>query len=160
MITGFVNSDTIIRDIAYINFKRNEEKADWLKGLAKKKFAFLWEYPYYLFKKLIFDKIGLYATSPARVLTSVVVVYFFFTLVYLVVPYFSETAKVTPLMDDMSFINRLLTTMYYSAITFFTVGYGEMLPTGFLRFFASIEGFLGVFMMSYFTVAFARKILR
>jgi len=29
-----------------------------------------------------------------------------------------------------------------------------------LRFVAGIEGFIGVFMMAYFTVAFARKVLR
>jgi len=50
--------------------------------------------------------------------------------------------------------------LYYSAITFFTVGYGDYFALGWIKLFAVIEGFCGVFLMSYFTVAFVRKILR
>jgi hypothetical protein len=50
--------------------------------------------------------------------------------------------------------------VYYSAITFFTIGYGDYFAEGYLKPFAAFEGFTGVFLMSYFTVAFVRKILR
>ena len=50
--------------------------------------------------------------------------------------------------------------VFASSITFFTIGYGECTPLGFLKIISPIEGFTGVFLMSYFTVAFVRKILR
>jgi len=40
------------------------------------------------------------------------------------------------------------------------VGYGDCSPVGLFKFLSPIEGFIGVFLMSYFTVAFVRKILR
>ncbi|MEK6617054.1 MAG: ion channel [Bacteroidota bacterium] len=49
---------------------------------------------------------------------------------------------------------------YYSAITFLTIGYGDCLPIGHIHWLAPIEGWMGVVMMSYFMVAFVRKILR
>jgi hypothetical protein len=45
-------------------------------------------------------------------------------------------------------------------ITMGTIGYGDYFPHGSLKFVAALEGFSGVFLMSYFTVAFVRKILR
>jgi len=146
-------------DSAYVQFKRNEEKAILKEAVQKYKYTYLWQYPFYLFKKLVFDKVGLYATSPFRVLKSVIYVYLIFTLIYIVAPLISDAQVLSP-DEPGTFLNTILSTCYYSAITFFTVGYGEFLPTGILRFFAAIEGFFGVFMMSYFTVAFARKILR
>ncbi|HUW04934.1 MAG TPA: ion channel, partial [Williamwhitmania sp.] len=51
-------------------------------------------------------------------------------------------------------------SLYHSAITFFTIGYGDFYPSGPLRIVCGVEGFVGVFLMAYFTVAFVRKILR
>jgi hypothetical protein len=49
---------------------------------------------------------------------------------------------------------------YFSLITFATVGYGDITPTGIAKLLAATEGFFGVFMMSAFAVTFARKLLR
>jgi hypothetical protein len=49
---------------------------------------------------------------------------------------------------------------YHSAITFLTIGYGDHYPYGSIRWVSSMEGFFGLFLMSYFTVAFVRKVLR
>lgn len=51
-------------------------------------------------------------------------------------------------------------SFYHSAITFFTIGYGDFVPVGAIRLFCGFEGFIRVFLMAYFTVAFVRKILR
>jgi hypothetical protein len=51
-------------------------------------------------------------------------------------------------------------SLYYSGITFLTIGYGDYFAWGILKPVAVLEGFSGVFLMSYFTVAFVRKILR
>jgi len=57
-------------------------------------------------------------------------------------------------------LSELAVSFYHSAITFLTIGYGDYSPWGAVRVISSIEGFVGLFLMSYFTVAFVRKILR
>lgn len=146
-------------DLAYIQFKRNEQKADLQKALSKSKMNAIIQYPLYFFKLIVFDRMGLYATSPSRVITSLILIYFSFSTIHFICPYFMNTG-ISCLPTDAGFFERLLNTFYYSIITFTTVGYGDCSPYGFLRFVASFEGFVGPFMMSYFTVAFARKILR
>ncbi len=146
-------------DEAYIMFKRFEAKS-WLTeqqekgGIAK----IVCHIPNG-FQWLVFDKIGLYATSPGRVLLSVVVFWFFFGLLY----FFTELSgmgKTVSAVGNPDHLSILLQSFYHSAITFFTIGYGDVYPMGLSRVFSGIEGFMGVFMMSYFTVAFVRKVLR
>ncbi|MBN2520628.1 MAG: two pore domain potassium channel family protein [Bacteroidales bacterium] len=149
----------IDEDKAYVEFKRNEAKAYLRRNIRKGKMNKLWAYPSYLFGKLIFDKMGLYATDPFRVIFSVIVVYTIFSLIYGLAPLFTNAEVITSLPPEQT-LGIILRGFYISAITFFTIGYGDYLPLGFLRAVAGIEGFCGVFMMSYFTVAFVRKILR
>lgn len=146
-------------DLAYIEFKRYEQRSIFKSALEKSRISALWQYPLFGFKTVIFDKMGLYATSPMRVFTSLLLVYLFFSLLHLISPLFFNTS-ISCIDADSSISYRMVTTFYYSLITFTTVGYGDCYPVGFLRIVAAIEGFLGPFMMSYFTVAFARKILR
>lgn len=146
-------------DLAYIEFKRYEQRSVLKSALEKSRISALWQYPLFGFKTVIFDKMGLYATSPMRVFTSLLLVYVFFSLLHLISPLFFNTS-ISCIDADSSISYRMVTTFYYSLITFTTVGYGDCSPVGFLRIVAAIEGFFGPFMMSYFTVAFARKILR
>jgi len=55
---------------------------------------------------------------------------------------------------------RLGNCLYFSAVTFATVGYGDLHPVHWARVAGAVEGLLGVFIMAVFTVAFARKIIR
>jgi hypothetical protein len=146
-------------DEAYIMFKRYEAKS-WLTE-QKEKGGILKPVSYipYSFQWLVFDKIGLYATSPGRVLLSVVLFWIFFGSVYYAIDLsgFGSTVSSVGNPDNMS---PLLQSFYHSAITFFTIGYGDVYPKGLSRIISGLEGFMGVFMMSYFTVAFVRKVLR
>jgi hypothetical protein len=146
-------------DKAYVEFKRNESKAILTESIRKKKISVLWQLPSYGFKKLVFDWMGLYATSPVRVVFSNIVMIFFFALLFTILPYFANTSLTTINPDD-PFWTKFWTAAYYTGITYFTVGYGEIVPIGILRLVADLTAFIGVFMMSYFTVAFVRKILR
>jgi hypothetical protein len=69
-------------------------------------------------------------------------------------------AIVTTITPDLNHQHDFFNAFYYSAITFFTIGYGDYFADGYLKPIAAFEGFSGVFLMSYFTVAFVRKILR
>ena len=50
--------------------------------------------------------------------------------------------------------------LYFSLVTFTTLGYGDFHAIGAMRFLAGAESFLGVILMSLFTVIVARKIIR
>lgn len=147
-------------DKAYIWYKRFELKADVEYAVEKNPRNALWAYPTAFSKWLLFDKIGLYATEPIRVLFSVLVIYSLFSLLYLVMPLVADTYIDTGGGDLLQGLHPVAKAFYYSAITFLTVGYGEYYPVGILRLFASIEGYVGVFLMGYFSVAFVRKVLR
>jgi hypothetical protein len=100
---------------------------------------------------------GLYATSPARVIVSILVVQVIFALLYSLFTIIgigdvTSGFEVEPVL--------FLKSLYICVITFFTIGYGEFVPIGYSRVLSSLLGFMGVFLMSYFTVAFVRKILR
>jgi hypothetical protein len=146
-------------DSAYVEFKRNELDADLEDAIKENPISRIWKYPSYAFQWLVFDKVGLYATNPLRVLTSMVFGYIFFSLLYIILPYFVD-AKIVSSLGDPDKIGPIAVSFYHSAITFFTIGYGDYYPSGFFRFLSGLEGFVGLFLMSYFTVAFVRKILR
>lgn len=147
-------------DRAYIWYKRFELKADVEYSIKNNPVSALWAYPIAFSKWLLFDKIGLYATEPLRVLFSVSVIYTLFSVLYLVLPLVADTYIDTGGGEVLENMNPVGKAFYYSAITFLTIGYGEFYPVGIMRFFASLEGYVGVFLMGYFSVAFVRKVLR
>lgn len=149
-------------DEAYVLFKRYEAKANLHLKKNRKPHRSLYALIQYAFQWLVFDKMGRYATDPMRVLLSMVIVYLLFTVVYWVLPFFSDTDIVSSLFEagDPRDLSSMQKAFYHSAITFLTIGYGDYYPSGIIRWISSIEGFTGLFMMSYFTVAFVRKILR
>ncbi len=146
-------------DKAYIEFKRLELKAWKEEKIKQNKWNALWVYPSMWSEWLLFDLMGLYATDPLRVLISTFVVYVFFSLLFWMMPFFMDTAIVSSLGDPDK-LSSFEVSFYHSAITFLTIGYGDYYPSGFFRWLSNIEGFVGVFFMSYFVVAFVRKILR
>jgi hypothetical protein len=146
-------------DEAYIMFKRYEAKSWLTEQQEKGGIAKIVSHIPNSFQWLVFDKIGLYATSPGRVLLSVVVFWFCFGSLYYLIDLLG-LGKTISAVGNPDKLSTLLQSFYHSGITFFTIGYGDVYPTGLSRLFSGLEGFMGVFMMSYFTVAFVRKVLR
>ncbi|GAB1622551.1 ion channel [Agarivorans albus] len=50
--------------------------------------------------------------------------------------------------------------LYYSVVTFTTLGYGDFTPVGLSRMFAAIEAFSGSFIIALFVVVFVKKMTR
>jgi len=146
-------------DEAYIMFKRYEAKSWLTEQQEKGGIAGIVSHVPNSFQWLVFDKIGLYATSPGRVLFSVVVFWFFFGFLYFLID-ISGLGNTVSAVGNPDKMSTLVQSFYHSAITFFTIGYGDVYPVGLSRVVSGLEGFMGVFMMSYFTVAFVRKVLR
>lgn len=145
-------------DRAYVMFKRLESRSELKETLNRKKgIEALPAYASYGFRWLVFDAAGQYATNPIRVLFTMLVSYLVFSLVYLFMMIFSRSDIVAAVDDRLTLVAK---AFYHSAITFLTIGYGDHYPYGAIRWMSGIEGFVGLFLMSYFTVAFVRKILR
>lgn len=113
------------------------------------------------FKKLgyyIIDNIGKYGTSPFRVFNAMIVTIMSFGFV------FSDYISITEIATKEELhqgYNGLIQGVYFSLITFLTIGYGDISPINTITaFLAGVEGFAGLFLMSYFTVAIVRKTLR
>lgn len=53
-----------------------------------------------------------------------------------------------------------LDSLYFSMVTFTTLGYGDYHAVGLFRFMAAIESFIGAALMALFTVIVARNIIR
>jgi uncharacterized protein YjbI with pentapeptide repeats len=152
---------------------------------------FLWIYFRYVFlEKFILDICTGYFTKPLKVFLAIPSTIIIFALIYCVSPdknhnsfgiqhNFSLDSKSYNeiLWEDVNFsikdlnINEkekiglyrknLYKSMYFSAITFSTIGYGDYQPVGlWTMFFAAIEGIIGVLLMSTFLVTLTRKYLR
>lgn len=62
--------------------------------------------------------------------------------------------------DGQAVENTFGDAFYFSLVTFTTLGYGDFHAIGNMRFLAGAESFMGVVLMSLFTVIVARKIIR
>ncbi len=150
-------------DQAYVEFKRAESKSILESSKQKKLIPRIWSKISYFFQLLVFDKVGLYATNPIRVLLSMTVIYLAFSILFIVLQLTTADSSIISSLfsaGDPRDLGLFEKSFYHSAITFLTIGYGDYYPEGFIRWLSAIEGFLGLFLMSYFTVAFVRKILR
>ena len=104
------------------------------------------------------EKISCYCTDPLRVLIVAFIVIFAFAGIF----YLPAILHFVP--DTVKFGDNYQGSwgcLYHSIITFFTIGYGDSRPLGtFGLILTGLEGFIGVFLMSLFTVSFVRKMLR
>lgn len=57
-------------------------------------------------------------------------------------------------------LSGLYRTLYFSVVTFSTLGYGDIYPVGFLKAFAATEAFIGLVVTAIFAVSLARKLFR
>jgi len=148
-------------DKAYVEFKRYEAKSKFKCEEETRLFNKIFNKLFFPFKWLIADFIGEYGTNPMRILASLVLSIIFFGAVY-----YLCGAGIENFGIGLGILQKIGTSLYYSAITSFTVGYGDISPTkfgahqGLVEALSCFEAFFGLFLMAYFTVAFSRKVLR
>jgi hypothetical protein len=57
-------------------------------------------------------------------------------------------------------VSALLNSIYFSVVTFTTLGYGDITPIGLSRLIAAIEAFCGSFSLALFVVVFVKRMTR
>ncbi len=157
-------------DLAYVEFKRCQLQGRYLQEIVRLRNT---DYPHFtrffgtaLLKVrkgmswLIFDNIGRYGTSPASVFKAMVQTILLFSLIYMM-PWI-ELENISNFQGSgETHVNRAMLAFYQSVQTFLTIGYGGVCPGNFPSVLVSgSEGFIGVFLMAYFTVSVVRKLLR
>ncbi|RSD30034.1 ion channel [Vibrio pectenicida] len=88
----------------------------------------------------------------------------FLILVCALAYFFLDTTSAHPIYEELSgwqfYLFEFFNSLYFSVVTFTTLGYGDISPVGFARFVAALEAFLGSFTMALFVVVFVKKMTR
>lgn len=142
-------------DVAYVEFKRLEAKSKYENRKSSNLLSGVVGYILYYFNRMIQDLVGGYGTKPKSVFVTMIFVWLGFSAIYAWFPQIEFGFS-----DGVTGIDKIR-PLYFSVITFLTIGYGDISPLNDrTALVAMVEGFLGIFLMSYFTVSFVRKLLR
>ncbi|NJE60431.1 hypothetical protein E3E51_01455 [Thermococcus sp. 21S7] len=88
---------------------------------------------------------------------------FLFSLLVIIgtaVPYTIWSHKIDGFPETSNIVVRFLNALYYSLVTFTTLGYGDMHPTGWLKALSAIEALTGAVFMALIVAVIARKWMR
>jgi hypothetical protein len=142
------------RDLEFSNFSecfflsRECLRKSLARGLInpkKIKRSVLW--PFLLFSSLIWG----HGERPLRAFFSALALIFLSALLY---------TRGNLLKDAVIFQPDFLQSLYFSVVTFTTVGYGDITAVGLNKLIAVSEAFCGIFIMPIFIVSLSRKYLR
>ena len=103
-----------------------------------------------------------YGESPLRVVAFSLALILSCSVVYLFSG-LSSGGTVLKFDPNLSFATNWsywLDCLYFSVVTFTTLGYGDLTPTGLSRIIAACEAFTGSFSLALFVVLFVRKMIR
>ncbi len=119
---------------------------------------------FFLFDRWILRFVVAYGVYPQRPVVAAPIIIGLFALLFWVPSYVEwdqigrvEAAQHNIAADDES---DLIQFVYFSAVTFTTLGYGDFQPTHWLRWVAAIEALIGGIMIAVVTIALARQFLR
>lgn len=160
------NNHSLQKDIL-LELKNNFQKLqqfdseDWAYRESKK--AELREkkqqkrYIEYFIGKYIFDFLFGFGTLPKRAFISSLFSITVFMFIYLIIGINNDL----PSIFSKNFgIEKIYNYLYFTLITYTTIGYGDITPSGIAKIIAATEGLIGIFMTAIFTVTFTRKLLR
>ncbi|WP_047045495.1 ion channel [Vibrio mexicanus] len=101
-----------------------------------------------------------YGESPIRVVTFSICLILTCAIAYFIL----DTTAANPIYADVTgwkfYALEFMNALYFSVVTFTTLGYGDISPVGVARFIAAFEAFFGSFTMALFVVVFVKKMTR
>jgi len=103
-----------------------------------------------------------YGELPFRIIMLSFIIIAFFAFVFFLsgLQMGSEVISLSNSTTSYEFVFNFLNSLYFSVITFTTLGYGDILPIGISKLFASIEALMGGFILALFVVTFVKKMTR
>lgn len=103
-----------------------------------------------------------YGEEPSRVVFFSLFVIFICAILYFIfgIQYSGEHVQLSLSHPTSLNVKFFFECLYYSVVTFTTLGYGDFVPIGISRAFAAIEAFVGSFTIALFVVVFVKKMTR
>ena len=103
-----------------------------------------------------------YGEDPLRIILLSILIILFCAVLYSMtgLNYQGETYLIQSTNDLARNIHIFLSCLYYSVVTFTTLGYGDFTPVGISRAIAACEAFTGSFTIALFVVVFVKKMTR
>ncbi len=103
-----------------------------------------------------------YGEEPLRIIGFTLLLIFIYACFYALsgLSYAGEVIQLDLSASLTKNIYHLLDTIYFSIVTFTTLGYGDIAPQGFSRFLAATEALIGSFTLALFVVVFVKKMIR
>ena len=111
-------------------------------------------------KRLVYyfyDLLCGYGEKPKNVVISWLVIMIFFAIIYL---FPSGLAYSGTLEISDGFLANAFHALYFSVLTFATLGHSGFEPKGYMRPFVMVEALLGIFMIILLVFVFSRKMMR
>ncbi len=111
---------------------------------------------------LLLESLCGYGEKPGRIIFSSLAWIFFNSFVYFVLGIEKGVVEIGLSLQTGVFQNAMnfLNCLYFSFVTFTTLGYGDLHPVGITKTFAAIEAFTGAFMLALFVLTMGRKMMR
>lgn len=122
------------------------------------------QFPFYSVKRLVSKAVDLfcgYGELPHRVVMVSIATIILCAFLYLFTGLsFDGTVRRFEWEQGWSNVELFADCLYYSVVTFTTLGYGDFTPIGLSRLIAAMEAFAGSFTMALFVVVFVKKMTR
>lgn len=121
--------------------------------------------PKYSAKRLMSKCIDIfcgYGEAPLRIITISIVIILICAILYTYtgLSYQGELVSYNSKLPFYDNFVLFLSCLYYSIVTFTTLGYGDFTPVGISRAIAALEAFTGSFTLALFVVVFVKKMTR
>ncbi len=124
-----------------------------------------YQLPRYDSKRILSKLVDLfcgYGEDPSRVVIFSLITIFSFALLFFIFGITDGSARISFEMANtwLENLNNFFNSLYFSVVTFTTLGYGDLSPAGWTRVFAAVEAFIGSFTLALFVVVFVKKMTR
>ncbi len=121
--------------------------------------------PRYSFKRLLSKMVDIfcgYGEAPLRIIGLSIAIIFLCALLYSFTGLnYQDSIQIISSDNTLKEnFGLFLSSLYYSVVTFTTLGYGDFTPVGLSRAIAAVEAFTGSFTIALFVVVFVKKMTR
>lgn len=94
-----------------------------------------------------------YGQKPKRLIYITIITIIFFGFLYSFFPHSFKNGE----FFDKPYLQILYNTQYYSVVTFTTLGYGDIIPTGIVKSIAAFEALFGAITMGFLVAGLAKS---